>query len=127
MKCYNLSYEKVNIDTAPNDTVVYIDPPYKGTTVKGYSFKEIKKIKWFSQLACSGKGRYYEKTIKETFDYDKLYEYCHDLAQKGYKVYMSEYSCDSPYAEEIWCREKRNNFSVNKSSNNNIERLYIWH
>ena len=62
MKCYNLSYEKVNIDTAPNDTVVYIDPPYKGTATKGYGKKEVKKEKktrHFSQLACSGKGRYY--------------------------------------------------------------------
>ena len=106
MKCYNLSYEKVKIDTPPSETIIYLDPPYKGTVVDGYSSK---------------------KNDTGIFDYEVLYSYCHKLAQKGYKVYMSEYSCDSPFAEEIWSREKRNNFSLDKSVVKNIERLYLWH
>jgi site-specific DNA-adenine methylase len=107
MKVFNLSYENVKIDTPPNETIIYLDPPYKGTTTKNYD-----GVNDFQNL-----------------DYDKLYQWCHEMAQKGYSVFMSEYSCDSPYAEEIWQKEKQIKYSATKSRENDvrIERLYLWH
>ena len=123
---YNKSYDEVKIKTPPKDTIIYIDPPYKGTADKGYN-PTIKKVIGKERYYSNKSKRYYEKTKVEHFDYDILYDWCHKMAQKGYKVFMSEYNCDSPYVEEKFSIKKRSNFCPNKVGNQRVERLYLWH
>lgn len=52
-----------DLEIIPGD-VVYVDPPYKGTTQYAYS---------------------------KNFDYERLYQWIRDLKSKGAKVFMSEY------------------------------------
>lgn len=56
------------LEIQPQDSVIYLDPPYKGTTKLSH--------------------------LKDSFDYDVFYQYCLDIS-KDNKVYISEYSMPS--------------------------------
>ena len=59
---FNLSYENVKFP-APDECIIYLDPPYKWTL-------------WYWQ----------------EFDYEKLYNYILELKEKWYKIFVSEYN-----------------------------------
>lgn len=64
----NLSYNEVEIPNRP-ETVIYLDPPYKGTAPTGYS--------------CGS-----------SFDYESFYDWCR---KQPYPVYISEYDMPSDF------------------------------
>ena len=72
---YCCSYEKLEI---PDYSIIYCDPPYKGT--KGYDVE---------------------------FDYPKFYNWCHTMKQEGHKVFISEYDMPTDFTC-IWSMEVSN-------------------
>ena len=68
----NQSYEQVQFTTPPNETIIYLDPPYENT----------------------GK---YEKDI----NHKEFYKWVDTLIDKGFKVYISSYECHLPCVLEI--------------------------
>lgn len=71
----------------PNNSIVYCDPPYKGTT--GY------------------------KTGK--FNHSVFWEWCRTKTKEGHKVYVSEYNAPSDF-KCIWQKELNNGLNNNKES-----------
>ena len=64
----------------PDDSLVYCDPPYKGT--KQYS-------------------------SSKNFDYDKFYDWCRQTAKNGNKVFVSEYAMPDDFVC-VWSKEITN-------------------
>lgn len=79
------------------DSVVYCDIPYKNTT--GYRTSE--------------------------FDYEKFYQWCIDLSNKGNTVLISEYNMPEEHFEVIW--EKEHKTTVSKQADGRgvrIEKIF---
>lgn len=82
--------------TIPPESIIYCDPPYKGT--KQY---------------C----------ISKDFDYGKFYEWCRRMKSEGHSVFISEYDMPADF-ELIW--EKPITNSMNQVNTKKcVERLYI--
>jgi len=62
LEVYNLDYRQVKLPK-PNDCIIYLDPPYKGTS-------------WY----------------KTDFIYDEFEKYVLDLKEKWYTIFLSEYN-----------------------------------
>lgn len=69
------SYDKLVI---PGNSIIYCDPPYKGT--KGYDMK---------------------------FDHDKFYDWCFRKKEEGHRIYISEYSMPSDF-KCVWSMDISN-------------------
>lgn len=69
------SYDELNI---PDRSIIYCDPPYKGTS--GYGAK---------------------------FEYDKFYDWCFSKKDEGQKVYISEYSMPTEF-KCVWSMDVSN-------------------
>lgn len=79
----------------PKGSVVYADPPYRGTT--GY--------------------------LHEKFDSDAFFEYMRKVAQNGNKVFISEMSAPPDFTC-IWEREVRRTIKADDNRQKATERLY---
>ena len=91
---YNLNYTELDI---PNRSLIYCDPPYKGT---------------FG----------YEKN--KTFDHDEFWQWCRKKANEGHIVFISEYNAPDDF-KCIWSKELKQ--VINNTSNKTpkpIERLF---
>lgn len=86
------SYEDLNV---PPNSILYLDPPYKNTKQYG---------------DC------------RNFDYDNFYIWCMEMANKGHKVFVSEYQMPSEFTC-IWEKEITNSMhqTVTKRP---VERLF---
>ena len=62
----------------PEKSIIYCDPPYKGTS--GYGAK---------------------------FEYDKFYDWCFSKKDEGHKVYISEYSMPTEF-KCVWSMDVSN-------------------
>jgi DNA adenine methylase len=92
----NKQYFDVEI---PKNSIVYFDPPYKGT--KQYS---------------EGKN----------FDYEIFYDYVRKLKNEGHQVFVSEYEMPSDFVC-IWEKEVKSSLSANGmtgGSKSSIEKLF---
>jgi len=69
------SYDELDI---PEKSIIYCDPPYKGTS--GYGAK---------------------------FEYDKFYDWCFSKKDEGHKVYISEYSMPTEF-KCVWSMDVSN-------------------
>ena len=69
------SYRDINI---PENSTVYLDPPYRGTT--GYRTGEL--------------------------DYDDFYDFCRELYLLGHNVFISEYNMPDDFIEVFSCELK---------------------
>lgn len=87
------SYDELDI---PKKSVIYCDPPYKGT----------------------------KKYDKINFDYDKFYQWCFDKKSEGHRVYISEYWMPNDF-NCIWEKEVPIHINSYKGENRKIERLFI--
>jgi DNA adenine methylase len=58
-------YQDIDI---PDQSIIYLDPPYRGTT-----------------------------KYKTGFDYERFYEWCHMKKDEGHKVFISEYNMPSDF------------------------------
>ena len=90
----NKNYFEVEI---PKNSIVYFDPPYKGTT------------KYFTD-----------------FDHDYFYSYVRKLKNEGHQVFVSEYEMPSDFIC-IWEKEVKSSLSANGKiggSKKSIEKLF---
>ena len=86
-------YFSINI---PDNSIIYCDPPYRNT--KEYQFSR-------------------------GFDFDSFYSWCHEMADKGHTVLISEYAMPDSF-ECIWSKKLVNamNPTITKNA---TERLFI--
>jgi DNA adenine methylase len=80
--------------TIPEGSVVYCDPPYKGTT--GY---------------------------KDKFDHEPFYNWCRELKTKGCSVFVSEYGMPEDFTE-VWSKEVNSSLTQDTGSKKNTEKLF---
>lgn len=80
------------------DSLIYCDPPYKGTTN-------------------------YEN--KELFDHEHFFDWCRNMKEKGNSVFVSEYSAPEDF-EEVWKGSVKTNFSSarKEATHQAVERLF---
>lgn len=78
----------------PKNSVVYCDPPYKGTT--GY---------------------------KDRFDHDSFYKWCEVKAGEGHVIFLSEYSAPEMF-ECVFEKEVSSNLTVGTKGKKETEKLY---
>ena len=89
-------------NTSFNNSLIYCDPPYKGTT----------------------------KYKTDNFDYDKFYSWCVGQSKLGNLVYISEYDMPQEYDnhlfECVWQGEIKTNFASNRkqATHNAVEKLF---
>ena len=84
-------YDELDI---PPNSLIYCDPPYKGTT--GYSSK---------------------------FDHEKFYEWCRHMHSIGHTVYVSEYEMPSDF-KCVWQKKVHNYLTSLTGSKKNVEKLF---
>lgn len=92
---YNLSYNKLII---PNNSIVYCDPPYEGTT-----------------------------KYENDFDHKKFWDWCRDMIGSGHKVFVSEYNAPDDFVC-VWQKQIKSSLSANGKiggSKKSIEKLFI--
>lgn len=90
------SYEVLEI---PPNSIIYCDPPYKGT--EGYRVK---------------------------FYHEAFWQWCRDMTDAGHSVYISEYSAPEDFIC-IWQKELSSSLSANGKtggSKKSIEKLYTY-
>lgn len=83
----------------PENSIVYCDPPYKGTT-----------------------------EYKHNFDHDLFWEWVRDMSKKGLKIYVSEYNAPADF-KCVWEKEAKSSLSANgKIGGNKVstERLFLY-
>lgn len=78
----------------PDNSLIYCDPPYANAS----------------------------KYKDTTFDHDEFWQWCRDMAGKGHKVFVSEYTAPDDFIC-IWGSEIRNN--LRKTRNKETEKLFI--
>jgi len=80
-----------------NDSIIYCDPPYKGTT----SYKTDK------------------------FPYEEFYNWCREMKLKGNKIFISEYEMPKDFIE-VWKGEIKTNFASQRegATHNAVEKLF---
>ena len=76
-------------------SLLYIDPPYKGTT-----------------------------KYKDKFDYEKFYEWCRDRHKEGHIIFVSEYEMPDDF-KCIWSKEINSSLTKDTGSKKGIEKLFI--
>jgi len=85
------SYKDLSL---PPASLIYCDPPYKGTT--GY---------------------------KDKFNHEEFYEWCIQKHDEGHKVFVSEYSMPEPFIE-VWSKTQTTNLDNNVAAKVATERLF---
>lgn len=94
VKISNENYWAVDI---PKNSIIYCDPPYKGTT--GYA---------------------------NSFDSDKFWQWCRDKHKEGHTVFISEYSAPADF-KCVWSMEVKSSLSANGTyggSKSSTEKLF---
>jgi DNA adenine methylase len=79
----------------PEDSVIYCDPPYKGTA--GY---------------------------KSKFDHDVFFEWCRDKRKEGHQVFISEYNAPDDFVC-VWSGEIKSNLTKQGKQKTAVEKLFI--
>lgn len=75
---------------------IYCDPPYRDTT-----------------------------KYKDSFDHDRLYDWCEDRAKEGHDVFISEYWMPEDRFECVWQKEVNNSLTKDTGSKKGVEKLFI--
>lgn len=92
---YNLSYNELKI---PDNSIVYCDPPYRGTT------------------------KY--KANEEEFNHDAFYDWVRVKVTEGHKVFVSEYEMPDDFVC-IWQKEVNGNISKDTGKKKSVEKLFV--
>jgi DNA adenine methylase len=85
------SYQDLDI---PAKSIIYCDPPYKGTT-----------------------------KYKDSFDHEPFYEWCRQKHKEGHQVFVSEYQMPDDFTC-IWSKEVNSSLAKKKGSKKAIEKLF---
>jgi DNA adenine methylase len=88
---YCMDYTKLPI---PDNSIIYCDPPYKGTT-----------------------------QYKDKFDHFAFYAWCREMKQKGHTVFVSEYTMPNDFTC-IWEKEVSSNLDVSSKGKKETEKLF---
>ena len=86
------SYQYLEI---PASSIVYCDPPYKGTT-----------------------------KYKDTFDHEMFYDWCRQKHKEGHQVFVSEYQMPDDFIC-VWSKEVNNSLTKDTGSKKGIEKLFV--
>jgi len=87
-------YEELDI---PNNSIVYCDPPYEGTT-----------------------------KYKDDFDHVRFWQWCRDMVLQGHKAFVSEYKAPDDFVS-VWNQEVKSSLSANGKVGGNktsVEHLF---
>lgn len=79
----------------PRESVVYCDPPYKGTT-----------------------------KYKDDFDHDKFYTWCREMTAAGHTIFVSEYAMPDDFVC-LWQKQVNSSLAKNTGSKRAVERLFM--
>ena len=79
---------------APTNSIIYCDPPYKGTT-----------------------------KYKEDFDHEPFYEWCRQKHKEGHQVFVSEYQMPEDFIC-VWSKEVNSSLTKDTGSKKGIEKLF---
>ncbi len=88
---YNKDYYELEI---PENSIIYCDPPYKGTT-----------------------------KYKDNFNHDKFWDWCRLMSISGHNVYISEYNAPEDF-KCLWQKEVYNSLTKNTGGKKGIEKLF---
>lgn len=88
----NKSYDEMYIPK--EKSIIYCDPPYKGTT-----------------------------KYKNNFNHDKFWQWCNEQIEKGHKVFVSEYQAPDDW-QCIWHKQVNSSLTKNTGSKKGIEKLF---
>lgn len=80
----------------PPNSIIYCDPPYRGTT--GY---------------------------KDKFDHDAFWQWCRNKYDEGHTIYISEYSAPEDFIC-VWQKEIISSLDNRSKANTAIEKLYTY-
>lgn len=78
----------------PNNSLIYCDPPYEGTT-----------------------------KYKTNFNYPEFWQWCRDMTNKGHTVFISEYNAPVDF-ECVWQKEIVSSLTKDTGSKTGIEKLF---
>jgi len=78
----------------PENSIIYCDPPYKGTT-----------------------------KYKDDFDHSAFWDWCREKVIEGHQVFMSEYSAPSDFIC-VWSKEVNNSLTKDTGSKKGVECLF---
>ena len=90
------SYDELEI---PNNSIIYCDPPYDGTT-----------------------------QYKDSFDSSKFWQWCREKAKQGHQIFISEYNAPDDF-ECLWQQEVKSSLSANGITGGNkvsVEKLFTY-
>ena len=90
-----LSYESIE---TPENSIIYCDPPYEGTT-----------------------------KYKDDFNHDEFWAWCRNKVKDGHKLFISEYAAPDDFIS-VWSQEVKSSLSANGKSGGNkksVEKLFI--
>lgn len=93
VRLLNSSYLDLSI---PDNSLIYCDPPYEGTT------------------------RY-----KDDFNHDVFWQWCRDMSNKGHIVFVSEYNAPSDF-ECVWQKEIVSSLTQDTGSKKAVEKLFKY-
>lgn len=91
VKFVHSSYDKL---VMPTGSLIYCDPPYKGTT-----------------------------KYKDDFDHEKFYDWCRAKRQEGHTIFISEYEMPGDFLC-VWSKEVTNSLTKNTGAKKGIEKLF---
>lgn len=86
------SYDKVII---PDNSIIYCDPPYAGTT-----------------------------KYRDDFDHSKFWQWARERAMAGHRLFVSEYTAPDDFAE-VWSKQVNNTLAKDTGSKKGVEKLFI--
>lgn len=92
VKFYCCAYD--NLAIIPPNSIIYCDPPYKGTT-----------------------------KYKDDFNHDKFYDWCREKRKEGHTVFVSEYWMPEDFTC-VWQKEVNSSLTKDTGSKKAIERLF---
>ena len=89
---FNCNYYELEI---PNESIIYCDPPYQGTT-----------------------------KYKNGLDYNKFWDWCREKINEGHKIFVSEYNAPEDF-ECVWEKEIVSSLTKDTGSKKGIEKLFV--
>lgn len=86
---------KYNELPIPASSIIYCDPPYRGTT-----------------------------KYKDIFDHEMFYDWCRQKHKEGHQVFVSEYQMPDDFIC-VWSKEVNNSLTKDTGSKKGIEKLFV--
>jgi DNA adenine methylase len=93
VKFINCSYKDLDI---PNESIIYCDPPYAGTT-----------------------------KYKDGFNHEEFWEWCRDMTKTGHQVFISEYNAPNDFIC-VFEKEVKTVLNKNAQTDKRIEKLFVY-